>query len=163
MSKGNKCLVKDCPNHDNEGMGYDIARIGKKRGDGSLYWICAPCWHMITTGEIGPGESFFHKQLCEPERKLYKGPIEPGMHFIWMKGTSGEAYIEVVRVSNKCPDDPWVYAKVHNAVDRSIIGNEYGNETSRFREAVEPVEERSIHGHKGTHDNTHCPTEPSPS
>jgi hypothetical protein len=68
----------------------------------------------------------------------YCDAIEPGMQFIWMKGTPGECQIEVTRLGDKTPDDPWIYTKVLTGPD-SIRGQEYGNEESRFREAVELV------------------------
>ena len=81
--------------------------------------------------------SFIDPAMVEVNRPLYSGEIKPGMCFTWMRGTPGECLIKVKRISTDCPDDPWVYARVLLAADKRIDGKEYGNETSRFREAVE--------------------------
>lgn len=170
---GNKCIVKDCPNHDDQGGGFDLAVIGKRRGEGSLHWICSPCWHMITKGEIGPGETFVHKirndsvfefkTIDDKTIRIYKGPIEKGMKFWWARNVAHNwAVIEVTEVSMKCPDDPWVYTRVLHSDRRDYIGNIYGNETSHFRECVEPYEERNTN-HGKANDLKNRVTEPSPS
>ena len=58
-----KCIVKGCNNHRDEGF---------FRGA-----MCGPCYHMITTGEIGPTDSF----LGDMQRKLdavEKAKHQPG-------------------------------------------------------------------------------------
>ena len=42
--KNDKCIVHGCPNRKNEGVFV---------GD-----ICGPCYEYITTGKVGPTESF---------------------------------------------------------------------------------------------------------
>lgn len=51
-SNPKRCIVKDCTNY---------AHQGRFVGD-----LCAPCHHMITTGEIGPTTSFL-RNLVEPD------------------------------------------------------------------------------------------------
>ena len=47
VPKGDKCIVKGCPNHKGEG--------------GFVGDMCGPCHTMLTTGAIGSGETFVHK------------------------------------------------------------------------------------------------------
>ena len=42
--KGEKCIVFKCSNHTNQGKFVDA--------------ICLPCFKMITTGRLGPSDSF---------------------------------------------------------------------------------------------------------
>jgi hypothetical protein len=48
---GAKCIVKGCSNHKGEGTFI---------GD-----LCCPCYHMITTGRIGPSTSFLGDMATE--------------------------------------------------------------------------------------------------
>lgn len=56
---GNKCLVKGCMN---------IRHQGQFVGD-----LCAPCFRMLTTGELGCGDTFIHQLAA----KIQKGGLEP--------------------------------------------------------------------------------------
>ena len=42
-----KCIVKGCPNHEGE--------------RGFVGMLCTPCYQMLTTGQVGHGETFIHK------------------------------------------------------------------------------------------------------
>lgn len=46
-----KCIVKGCTNHQKEGK-----FIGS---------LCAPCYHMITSGEIIPSEAWFAREIYD--------------------------------------------------------------------------------------------------
>jgi len=115
------------------GLGYLRLEDTKRAavdGDVDLVALAA----AIDKGRRG---SFIDPTMVEAIRPPYSGEIKPDMLFTWMRGTPGECLIKVKRVSNACPDDPWVYAGVLLAADKRIVGKEYGNEMSRFREAVE--------------------------
>lgn len=42
-----KCIVKGCHNHQGEGVFEGV--------------LCGPCHHMLTTGQVGYGETFIQK------------------------------------------------------------------------------------------------------
>jgi len=75
--KGHKCIVHGCTNHENEG-GFN--------GD-----ICSPCYKMITTGDIGPTNSFLSYYLtCE--------------HFVYFVAND---YIELSHDKTQWQRDDW--------------------------------------------------------
>lgn len=50
-TKGQKCIVKGCTNHSNEGAFEGV--------------VCAPCYNMLVTGKIGKGDTFLHEKERE--------------------------------------------------------------------------------------------------
>ncbi len=58
-----ECLVAQCSNHEHEG-----AFTGA---------FCTPCWHMITTGLVGPSDNFIAR-MTERHRKTEAAYIQQG-------------------------------------------------------------------------------------
>ena len=155
----NKCLDHDCKNASNQGNGRDVAVIGKKRGEGSLHWICEPCWQRITKGEDVKREDtlFTYTQFEGKTIRSFKGEVAPGMKFWWAKGKPQWCLVEVESISEEYPPDPWIRTKVLQAGDQRIVGKTYGNDMSYFRECVEPYEESQPSDNGSTNDATHSP------
>ena len=57
-----KCIVKGCNNHSNQGVFIDK--------------MCSPCHEMITTGEIGPTDSFLGDMKNEINRLKEKCDLQ---------------------------------------------------------------------------------------
>jgi len=58
-----KCVVAQCSNHEHQG-----AFTGA---------FCTPCWHMVTTGLVGPSDNFIAR-LVERHRKTEATYIQQG-------------------------------------------------------------------------------------
>lgn len=61
MTTSNKCIVKGCNNHHHEGRFQ-------------TFELCAPCYEMITTGNLSSlsGNTFIHKLWVEKESNMPK-------------------------------------------------------------------------------------------
>lgn len=116
VPKGNKCIVKDCPNHKGE---------GRFVGD-----LCGPCHAMLTTGTVGHGETFIHKM----RDKMVDTAVRCHQQGTLLQQAANDvrdAHVSLVICSERegCPEaGHCLHAKWHQASGR---GHGFGAEESQ--------------------------------